>query len=440
MALRVRCKSAFSTLFYVICMIGFFAQLESITIYYLDYETTSEVRMEIPQHIHFPYVSICFKYEDVIKSQTVKHKIKLNTITISDIFESVPNVSLALKGCMLRAWDSYKFESYNTAALCNKYFDVDLFLVGSRICYRFKHKDFIQSWNYSYDKLAYAIGYSSIMFSLMISDHLAVNATYVKPIIHTSYPYLSYSFAPITDHVPGKYRLYYMNVTVSRLPSPYKTDCIPYPRRGHCLTQCITQEADRHFKKVPFDVIILKGTNKTHLNIQDTNNISQLAIINKITTHCYYGKCARMNCYDSYSITTLKQSAYSSAKMKIDINIPNQPSLLIDSKPKLLLTEYLIYVCSCVGIWFGVSIVNFEPFRFLSTLENRNRDKHIIDCITQLQRNDVEIDRKYNVLMRRRGFQDTLSSVSRRRCQKRATTINIDLEEAIGRKLELQPK
>lgn len=265
--------------FYAFVLSGFLLQLHSIASHYLEYDTNSEVRMEIPQLIHPPFVSMCFKYEDISTTQTVRGDIFENRLSVNNIFKSVPSAESVITGCILRAFDSYSHEKYDSALLCNKYIEVDLFLVGNKVCYRFKHVEYIQRWAYAYDKLAYAIVYSSTIFSLTLSKDLYSNATMVKPIIHTDFPYLSYALAPITDHTPGRYGLYYMNISVHRLEYPYKTNCIQSSPRVECLRKCITRNTEKHFQKLPFDIILLETSAKQILDIQDTRNITKLSLI-----------------------------------------------------------------------------------------------------------------------------------------------------------------
>src|SRR5438270_6934839 len=46
------------------------------------------------------------------------------------------------------------------------------------------------------------------------------------------------------------------------------------------------------------------------------------------------------------------------------INIPRDPFITINYKPQILLMEFLVYVLSCFGTWFGISVFKLNPIPF----------------------------------------------------------------------------
>lgn len=45
------------------------------------------------------------------------------------------------------------------------------------------------------------------------------------------------------------------------------------------------------------------------------------------------------------------------------LTTPSTPDTIISAIPSFPLTEYLIYIMSCVGSWYGLSVIGLNPAR-----------------------------------------------------------------------------
>jgi hypothetical protein len=85
-----------------------------------------------------------------------------------------------------------------------------------------------------------------------------------------------------------------------------------------------------------------------------------------------------MNCYLDYSLTSTdgyldKKSPY----LTFRLSTPTAPTTIITAKVKLSFTEFLIYLTSSFGTWFGVSVMKMNPlgFRFVQRFLQKSSDK-----------------------------------------------------------------
>lgn len=69
---------------------------------------------------------------------------------------------------------------------------------------------------------------------------------------------------------------------------------------------------------------------------------------------------------------------YQEEDLTFVVNVPQEPSYDIAYYPKLSMTEWLIYVFSCLGSWFGVSMMGLNPFNsnWLKRLREKRRARN----------------------------------------------------------------
>src|SRR5688572_27676241 len=53
------------------------------------------------------------------------------------------------------------------------------------------------------------------------------------------------------------------------------------------------------------------------------------------------------------------------------INLPREPAMTINHLPELRLVEFLVYIFSCFGTWFGLSILHLNPLKLVKTVKKR---------------------------------------------------------------------
>lgn len=205
--------------------------------------------------------------------------------------------------------------------------------------------------------------------------HHAVGSEFLKLIIHTGYPHDSYSYsAPFKREGLAKFRASYTNVTILRAESPYNTHCrnsAKVPKKSACLSSCLNAQMLQAFDRISFSVITTSqdSIHKKHVSYEMLKNKSTLALVDAIEVDCGK-KCRRHDCHSQFSITNFGKERGDPHILRIDVNIPNQPSITIRYKPKFLFSEFIIFMCSCVGIWCGVAAIDLNPAKLLSRVRD----------------------------------------------------------------------
>lgn len=70
--------------------------------------------------------------------------------------------------------------------------------------------------------------------------------------------------------------------------------------------------------------------------------------------------CAQEDCSSVITSTDTKADPFDAFTMQY--MTPIRPSLELKNYEKILITDYLVYVSSCLGIWLGVSVYGINPF------------------------------------------------------------------------------
>lgn len=65
--------------------------------------------------------------------------------------------------------------------------------------------------------------------------------------------------------------------------------------------------------------------------------------------------------------------------MSFIVAVPREPSYKINFQIKLTVTEFIIYVLSCFGTWFGLSVVSLNPFA-LDWFKNKEKEEKPISA------------------------------------------------------------
>jgi hypothetical protein len=132
--------------------------------------------------------------------------------------------------------------------------------------------------------------------------------------------------------------------------------------RSTCSRACNIQAYKKQGLVPGNEFILDQKINLRHFSFKDINNKSLLEILGNSTNECDK-HCTQDLCKESYSVTTVRIMPYT---LKNTINIaagcPARPLVRIKFIPRMNTYEFILFTCSCFGIWFGVSIISLNPF------------------------------------------------------------------------------
>lgn len=349
--------------------------------------------VDIPGKVVPPDLSLCFRYIDIFN--TTRYAIDKNiqlkntkspedirlaqaTVTIADIFDYTPATDEIFKSCMTRLHKTYTFEIRN-GSRCFDVFTVDNYYMQEYICYRINWET-ATNVTYSYRNLAYALTYPGMFFGVRFDLDTFEAADNIKAIVHKSgdFPFKSSAYAPSfsRNYEPEKkkakynyFQLAYALVSIRRLPAPYTTNCRDYNASGFasindCIKECLVAKTLSMFDKLPFTTIATEKSDKKHINGADIANLTFSKILNDLENGCG-SNCKHLDCIEQYSLTSVlkEEVGEDDSVLSFIVYVPRDPTFNITYHPKLTLTEYLIYVFSCFGTWFGLSAMNVNPFQ-----------------------------------------------------------------------------
>lgn len=170
-----------------------------------------------------------------------------------------------------------------------------------------------------------------------------------------------------------------------KLPSPYLDNCFDYTSIGYvdqhnaigicrleyAMTKGFIPNSGYCYKKseakyLPYRMYTLDGDN---------------------CNSWYQRVDCRMKYFRMVSDRTVDNSSFSTNFNDTEVffltETGNDPSFLIESKPRIDNIDYVTYVCGALGTWFGICALNFNPFPILfkpnePTGDNTNAVDHFL--------------------------------------------------------------
>ena len=156
----IRRKSFIWFLLTAACIAGLIFQLENIIELYFDYETVSELSIDVPTNITAPATSLCFPFTEVLDREELAKKfprtrnekiITLNDVqrlTVSQMFHMVPMPAGLLKMCIYRA--PFSYARFTGVEDCEDIFQVERYYKQQYVCYSFRMRE-MENTNFAFD-------------------------------------------------------------------------------------------------------------------------------------------------------------------------------------------------------------------------------------------------------------------------------------------------
>lgn len=402
-----------TTLFWMVCFIGLLVHVYFISEKYFAFEATTNLRLDVPQKLPVPALSTCWRYGDLLDVETLRkdiptiQRVDLNAleserlssrliqslVTIGQVFNHTPSVDEMFANCIVRRPGFYDVDFLNVT-MCQEVFDVDKFYVQENICYRIQFRD---NNTYDYSFTSSALAYPSMVFEFGFNRSLFDPGPIIIPTVHDQnfYPTSSIYFAPqlrryfvynrrYSDRL-SYFTLSYIFIDNTRLPPPYATNCDYYEQFDgqvdYCMSRCLTKATIAAWDLFPFTEIVKQSelsannSNKKIINNLNWNNETFTTTLRDIENKCS-AQCSKPNCYERLYLTQLQTSSIYETSISLRVNLPMNPNYHITYQPMMLLYEYLTYVLSCLGIWFGLSLFHLNPGKCGQDNQERKNDKY----------------------------------------------------------------
>ena len=134
-----------------------------------------------------------------------------------------------------------------------------------------------------------------------------------------------------------------------------------FVNKRECFHSCLNNKTEKTFKESSFSVIETSPSNKNIINRAQIENRTFSAILTKLEKDCT-SKCSQPNCVSRLTLSSLlKEDDYMEGGISFLINVPKSPSFFVIHQPHQDITDFLVYVLSSFGTWFGISVMSCNP-------------------------------------------------------------------------------
>lgn len=366
----------------LIASIGLIWQIHSISKVYFQYTTQVDIAIEVPFKISMPALTICVELGDASSSKENRKDSELAFIPINEIADiASPQVEIA---CTVPA--PLVKENASNNLLCED-------LAPPKFTIQYIHRQQISRcityFGRSFNETPYEVITSDAKDFYQITVKQVKNST-VYFFVHDPVELLHMSEADTISF--NVLRLQEMVLATSKirtnfLPPPYRTNCRDYNKfkygRWGCVFQCRIEQLQKKCSVWPKNVPALPSCKLPFRMPQD--NCSTF-----IDEHlCYKKMCHQRPCWGEwYTTTTIftRERVDQESKSVFFIRRPMGVEFTYNYNPKLAEIEYVCYVASCFGIWFGISCVDclrlvinsykFEEKKFYAKVEGLNIKKN----------------------------------------------------------------
>jgi hypothetical protein len=343
------------------------------------------------ESVYTPAIAVCLPFLDIMSSTVNGVNLKTERHSTEEILQLTPDADLALEKCSYRDDFGMELQEYSFDD-CIKWFAADKFILSDFVCYRLQRRE---SKNISLLRIVSSLHDSTEIYSFSMAT-VFKKADFIKiivwstelPIDHPdAFPYYSRTYASVlrrlannetkeafTNSYTTRYSWYQMYL----LPAPYDTMCTPTSSKQYCVQGC-TVKKFVDLERTPPTEIITKPSKLIHFSSEDYKDENIMNETLKIRDECD-GQCKRLSCYYDYSVAVT--SAYLDKKsphMTFRLSSPTSPTTIVSSLISLDFTGFLIYVTSCFGTWFGISIIAMNPLHigFVQNLIHKRSDKRM---------------------------------------------------------------
>lgn len=362
---------------------------------FFSYTVTTRVHQELKKELYPPGISFCIRYIDILDLEKLNREKGLDWqwtsdmseirkrqpfLTMDDIFGFTPPAEQSLFGCKYRKPDSFELIR-SKDCIKDKIFTVQKYYTQEFICY---HYVFDGRAQFSFDRVSNSLTEAGMMFTLDFSPAFDTADTIKIIAVKRKIPYKSKFLAPIFsrtyDPKTGNasyslFRVTFSVINIKRQQPPYTTKCRKRGEsksNGVCSSDCMIEKIGKSLMRIPFQSLTLKPSPLKHVNYDDINHPNKSKILSAAEDACQE-ECGYNNCEDDYTITRVtKEERSPRDRLRIQVEAPRSPLVSIEYEPKLSLNDYLIFVCSTFGIWFGLSFATINPFHEILYFGKKN--------------------------------------------------------------------
>lgn len=376
-------KFCFSTLFQLGCLIGFLIQTIGVCKMYFEYQTSSSIELRVDDKMNMPSLSLCVRYYDILnRTNHEKYGIHPNwsghigvehdqsKLTIRQIFELTPTGNATIDKCHRRSKDMEAMDGLSRKD-CLKELNITKYFMQENVCYAYT---FTTLPTFSHTKVAHSLLWRLMIIEIQLTPFLDRNWAFVYFMVHFGTPLFSRNFGrPDIISKPIPHDITYRYNEIHLLEPPYDTLCtkVEGQDRDRCFRSCMIDGLGRKLNRFPYSEITSEPIDLQHVTPKELQMRDKRKIIARIDQDCREA-CKRPNCLAKFAYTTVYSLTTASFNFtSLSLLAPQSASTIIRTNPVYTFLDFFIYICSCFGIWFGLSILSFNPTTMWEVVRSR---------------------------------------------------------------------
>ena len=361
-----------STFFIVACSAGFLFQSYQVSTVYFLYRTSSRIERSRMIRHPFPTLVLCITYLNALKtrkpSQLRPYQYdQLGSYSMRQILENTPSSLEVFPDCRLPNETGVMIMYKGTE--CHAYFSVVRKAIWTDyICYLMQP---LPNLTYSVPDVVSRLYFGFTIYSIGIKDNFIGNF----------YTIIAYSPEDEETHDwPLNSRQYggthvsqgfYQRITVSKssakvylLPPPYDTHCVDIDVEV-CYETCARTLLNK-INRVPWSNFISDPLDMTMVSQEDFQNSSYSRYIHESLNKCTSDCRSQYPCFLAYSYTYGSSGRNPSTNTTyVAFKTPPKEDEVVTTVPVMTVIDFIVQLCSCLGIWFGLSVFHFNPSKLI---------------------------------------------------------------------------
>lgn len=398
MVSMLRMRPIFRILMITLSVAGFVTQVSYVSSQYFLYATTTIVKFGVEESIFSESVSICFRAADILDYDSILKETGVNltrvprkasdayylfaNLTIRQLFDFTPHEdSSVMQSCAIRknGWQVQE----GSGSECDHLFNISRYYTMEYICYQFREKvkreitdemvDHSPLFRAKYNRLTLDSRFDNInVVEVIMNDadlpYMSRDYSYPLPYFKSRHSVQKYEYNFVLAAAAYLY--------ISFMPAPYDTNCIPvnYLIYFTCLKECLLTEYEP-FDAIPATELWRERFDKKAFIVTSGTSDDIVTQLTNIHGRCK-DKCAFTPCdwYISKTIATAVKDDADSA-FGFTAMTANDPDIIVTAKPTMTVIDFLTFIGSCIGTWFGLSFLSLDLNAIIRKTRRRRRQQ-----------------------------------------------------------------
>lgn len=390
----------------ILCAIGYILQVNHISRRYFNYNTRTIVNMIIPTRLsHFPSVSTCWSVVAMVNRTQIAAEKRINNydkfkranidgdifyrkikeLTIKELFKYTPNIDNILSSnhkninntsiaCQVRKSLEYSVQK-SSVEKCMDFFHIHKYFEREYVCY-----EFIMKLTETLNMVRYAMSpsYTGEIFRLYLDKEIFKEIGAISCSVHTSESSRLFDSVFASNHfqIGDKYpalKVTYREINIEMMKSPYDTHCDELP--GNYTT-------GQEYSLNKVNEVLLKELNVITPFVPVYNHSLTYRMLHDLDfkEKKFKGKVNGLSkkfgnlkgCITKFVDTTA--DLLDESTPYVAIYWPQDEELSIKYVPDQELIDFIVYITSCIGVWFGLSAYSVhDGINFILDMRKRIR-------------------------------------------------------------------